>query len=191
MKLKKVCTFFYCIGFFACIVACVKDVDFDQIEDVVLTPVYEVDFIYSKFDTSQFIDSSIPPTVTLPEVVISDTLNYDLLGTDFVVENLEQVILSFEFRNTIEREFTFSFGFLNDSNQRIGSSYTVVASAGEGSNTDPVLTSEVILLDKSDITTLSAATKLITEIRVQNVNVSLSGVLELKSKGTYFITYEL
>lgn len=172
-------------------ISCVKDVDFDQAEDIALTPVYEVDFVYSRFDTSQFIDSNIDPAIVIPEVIVNDTLNYDLLGTGFVVDNLERVELTFEFTNIIERDFEFDFGFLNDSDQRIGPLYSMTANSGNGEGTDPIVTTEVIILDTAEIEVLRDATRLISSMRVQNVNSSLRGILELRSKGTYFFNYEL
>ncbi len=191
MKTKK----FYVMLYIFCVAlisgSCVKDVDFDQVEDVVLTPVFEVDFIFSRFDTSQFIDPDLDPSIIIPEVVVNDTLNYDLLGTDFVVDNLDRVELTFEFRNTIQRSFDFDFGFLNSGGQRIGPSFSITAESGNGPGTEPVVTTEIIVLDNATINVLGDANRLVSSIRVQNVNSGLLGVLELRSKGTYFINYEL
>ncbi len=191
MKTKKIYLILLTLALVLQSVSCVKDVDFDQVEDVVLTPVFEADFIFSTFDTAQFVDPDIDPTIIIPEVVVDDTLNYDLLGSDFIVDNLEQVELTFEFSNTIEREFEFDFGFLNGAGQRIGPSFSITVNAGMGPGTDPVPTNEIIILDNATINILGAATKLVSEIRVQNVNSTLEGVLELRSKGTYFINYDL
>ncbi|MBG6131090.1 hypothetical protein IWQ47_002560 [Aquimarina sp. EL_43] len=191
MKVKKVYVLLCTICILMPLISCVKDVDFDQAENVVLTPVYEVDFVYSRFDTSQFIDSNIDPVIVIPEVIVNDTLDYDLLGTDFVVDNLERVELTFEFTNTIERDFEFDLGFLNDNNQRIGPLYSMTANSGNGEGTDPIVTREVIILNTADIDVLRDATRLISSMRVQNINSSLRGILELRSKGTYFFNYEL
>lgn len=191
MKTKKVYVLLCGICILMPLISCVKDVDFDQAEDVVLTPVYEVDFVYSRFDTNQFIDSNINPVIVVPEVIVNDTLSYDLLGTDFVVDNLGRVELTFEFRNTIERDFDFDFGFLNDSDQRIGPLYSMTANSGNGEGADPIITTEVIILDTAEINVLRDATRLISSMRVQNINSSLQGILELRSKGTYFFNYEL
>ncbi|WP_438425213.1 hypothetical protein [Aquimarina macrocephali] len=191
MKTKKVYVLLCGICILMPLISCVKDVDFDQTEDVVLTPVYEVDFVYSRFDTNQFIDSNINPAIVVPEVIVNDTLSYDLLGTDFVVDNLGRVELTFEFRNTIERDFDFDFGFLNDSDQRIGPLYSMTANSGNGEGTDAIVTTEVIILDTAEIDVLRDATRLISSMRVQNINSSLRGILELRSKGTYFFNYEL
>lgn len=171
--------------------SCVKDLDFDQSEDIVLTPIVELDFIFSKFDTNQFVDPSIDPAITVPEVEVDDTLNYDLLGSSFAVDNLERIELSFEFRNTIERDFVFEFGFLNEADQRIGPFFTLTANAGRGEGTTPVVTAETIVLDNATIRTLAPTKRLFSIIRVQNVNSGLRGILDVRSKGTYFINYDL
>jgi hypothetical protein len=172
-------------------ISCIKDVDFDQIEDVTLTPIYEVDFVHSRFDTNQFVGFNIDPAISIPEVIVNDTLSYDLLGTDFVVDNLDRIELTFEFSNTIERDFEFDFGFLNADEQRIGSLYSMIANSGNGEGTKPVIITKVVILDNSEIDILRDATKLFASVRLQNVNSSLQGILELKSKGTYFFNYEL
>ena len=191
MKTKKVYVLLCILCVLILSISCVKDLDFEQAEDVVLTPTYEVDFVYFKVDTNRFADFDIDPTIFIPEVIVNDTLDYDLLGTDFVVDNLERVELTFEFRNSIERDFNFDFGFLDDNNQRIGPLYSMTASTGNGEGTDPIVTTEVIVLDKGAINVLRTATKLVSSIRVQNVNSSLQGILELRSKGAYFFNYEL
>ncbi|TSE11079.1 hypothetical protein [Aquimarina algiphila] len=191
MKTKKNYVLLYIICLIACMTSCVKDVDFDQAEDVVLTPVFEVDFVYSRFDTDRFIDPGIDPSIIVPEVIVRDTLNYDLLSTDFIVDNLERVELTFEFRNTIERDFEFTLGFLDDNNVLIGPSYTITANAGNGEGTTPIVTTQIITLDNATINILATTAKLISAIRVQNLNSSLRGILELRSKGTYFFNYDL
>ncbi|PKV52672.1 hypothetical protein ATE84_4792 [Aquimarina sp. MAR_2010_214] len=191
MKIKKVYVWLCIICILMPLISCVKDVDFDQVEDVVLTPVYEIDFVYSRFDTSKFVDSNIDPTIVIPEVLVNDTFNYDLLGTDFVVDNLERVELTFKFTNTIKRDFNFDFGFLNDNGERIGPLYSMMANSGNGTGKNPIITTKVIVLDNVTINVLKDATKLFSSIRVQNVNSDLQGILELRSKGAYFFNYEL
>ncbi len=190
-KIKKVSLLLWSACILILPFSCVKDVDFDQVEDVVLTPIFEIDFIFSRFDTAEFVDPDLDPSIVIPEVVVDDVLNYDLLGSDLIVDNLEQVELTFEFRNTIPRNFDFVFSFLNDANQPIGPTFSMTASAGNGPGTEPVVTTEIIVLDNATINTLGAATQLASSIRVLNVNSALEGVLELRSKGTYFINYDL
>ena len=179
--------------FLVCL-ACVKDVDFDQIEDVVLTPVYEVDLIYSQFDTDDYIDNQLPPDTPIVVPPIRDTLNYDLTSTDFAIENLDRIELTFEFRNTIETSFEFTYQFLSSSNQPVGVSRTIFVTPGEGENTQPVISysdPNPIVIDDQELDQLSTARRLATELRVNNANSNLRGKLELRSKAAYYINYDL
>ena len=179
--------------FLVCL-ACVKDVDFDQIEDVVLTPVYEVDLIYSQFDTDDYIDNQLPPDTPIVVPPIRDTLNYDLTSTDFAIENLDRIELTFEFRNTIETSFEFTYQFLSSSNQPVGVSRTIFVTPGEGENTQPVISysdPNPIVIDDQELDQLSTARRLATELRVNNANSNLRGRLELRSKAAYYINYDL
>ncbi len=191
MKVRRIYLLsLYFIVLLPCI-SCVKDLDLDQVNDVDLRPVYEFDFVFSKLDTSQFVDADLDPSVNIQPPPIRDTLNYDLLSSDFIVDNLERIELTFEFSNTIERDFVFDLGFLNEAEQQIGPSFRIIAMAGNGEGSDPVITTEVIFLDTNDINVLGAATKVTSSIAVGTVNSQLQGVLQLRSKGTYFINYDL
>jgi len=172
------------------LLSCVKDVDFGQVGDVTLAPVLELDFIFAEIDTNELTDTPINPGTTIPNITVTDTVNYDLLG-DFTVDNLERVELLFEFSNTIPRDFTFTLGFLNDAEQRIGPTYNFIVQSGNGPNEEPVSTLITENLDAGLINSLSATQKLVTAIEVQNINLGLEGSLVLRSKGTYFINYDL
>ncbi len=164
--------------------SCVKDVDFDQTDEIVLTPVFEADFIYSKINTEDIID--IPTNTVIP--VVRDTIAFDLLSTDVATENLERIELFFDFENTIERNIDFTFIFTGSDFAPLHS-FTVTANMG--TNATPVETEETEIFDQNLINTLSNATKIITEMRVANTTGSLQGELEVKSKATYFVRYEL
>ena len=179
---------------FLIFVACVEEVDFDQIEDIVLTPVYEVDLIYSKFNADDYIDNQLPPDTPIVVLPIQDTLNYDLTSTDFAIENLDRIELTFEFRNTIETSFEFTYQFLSSSNQPVGISRTIFITPGEGENTQPVVSNSdpnPIVIEDQELDQLSTARRLATELRVNNANSNLRGILELRSKAAYYINYDL
>lgn len=193
-KMKIMKTYAYLLAacstlFFA---SCVKDVDFDQLENVVLTPVFEADFIYSEFDTSDFIDSELPPDTAIVVEPIRDTINFDLIGTDFAIENLERIELTFEIRNTIETNFEFEFQFLNGAGQPIvtGTAYQINVAAGNGEGTEPVLTTQMFILDNATLVALSNSEQMASEIRVFNANTNLRGRIDVKSSATYFVSYE-
>jgi len=108
------------IGILSCFTACVKDIDFDQAENIELRPIVDLDFFYSiPFDLSVF--EFLPPgQQAVPARTESDTLNFDLLGSEFILDNIERVEIDFEVPNSIESEFALEFNFLGENNQSIG-----------------------------------------------------------------------
>ncbi len=168
--------------------SCVDDVDFEQVHLIELNPVYEVDFVYARFDTDVFHQSS---SVFVPELIVNDTLDYDLLGIDFATKHLVRVELTFEFENTIQRDFEFHFGFLNVEGERIGPTYHMIADKGNGGGTSPVKTTRQIVMNNVTIDEVETATKLVSSLRLKNVSGTLKGIFELRSKGSYFINYQL
>lgn len=181
--LLVVCSTLFCAS-------CVKDVDFDQLENVVLTPVFEADFIYSEFDTSDFIEDGLPPDIPIIVEPVRDTINFDLIGTDFAIENLVRIELNFEIRNTIATPFEFEFQFLGGSGEPIGAPFLIQVDAGDGEGEAPVLTTQAFILDNAALVALANAEEMASEIRVLNANSSLRGRIEVKSSATYFVSYE-
>ncbi|MBQ4821472.1 hypothetical protein [Aquimarina sp. MMG016] len=192
----------YAFMLFACTVfltvSCVKDVDFNQLDDAVLTPVFEADFIYSQFDIEEFIPDGLPPDTefTIPVERLRDTINYDLTSTDFAIENLDRVELTIEVRNTIERDFSIVFQFLTADGTAIGELYNVPVAAGMGAGTAPVVSfsnPNPIVLDNPTLVELANARRVYTEILIPAppLNTNLRGVIDLRSKATYYINYEL
>lgn len=184
--------------------SCVKELDFDQVEDVVLTPVLDLDFVYGDFDTNQLIGNiDIPDIPDIPvdlgdATVVQDTLNYDVFESDeFNSENLERVVLDFEFQNSFPRSIDFQFQFWNESNEPLGNFYVFNIPSGNGEGTPSVISKspedfDSIIFETADIDNILArARKVYVEATVRDLNTALRGRLTLRSKGTYYIRYEL
>lgn len=197
MKTKKNYVLLLLCAVILTAVSCVKELDFEQLDDAVLTPVIEADFIYSELDIEDYIPSGIPPgtEITIPIEVLRDTVNYDLVGTEFAVDNLERVELTIEIRNTIPEGFGIQFQFLTQELQPLGQLYGIVVQAGQGVDEDPVVSFSIpnpIVLDNATISQLASTQKIAVEITVPTTLTSdLRGVLDLRSKAAYYINYEL
>ncbi len=196
MKMKKTYLVLLFFGIVLLALSCVKDVDFGQLDNAVLTPVLEADFIYSEFDSQDFNLDNLPPNTDfdVPPESLRDTVNYDLVGTDFAVDNLERVELTIEVRNTLERAFTLQFQFLTEGGAPLGQLYSVPVAAGLGEGTNPVISFSMpnpIVLDNTTLTQLSTAQKIATEIIVPTLNTDLRGAFHIRSKASYYINYNL
>ncbi|WP_378177822.1 hypothetical protein [Aquimarina sp. SS2-1] len=196
MKTKNTYVLLLLISTILMTASCVKELNFEQLEDVVLTPVFEADFIYSEFDIEEYIPAGTPQNTefTIPPDVLRDTINYDLVGTDFAIDNLDRVELTIEVRNTIEREFILQFQFLTESEQPIGQLYSIPVEAGQGEGTDPIVSfsnPDPIVLDNATLNQLASAQKIATEIIAPTLNSDLRGVLRIRSKASYYVNYQL
>ena len=124
--------------------SCFEDVNFDQTEDIVLTPVVEFDFIYSNFNTNEFLpEDAVPNQDFMLDQPLQDTINFDLTSSDFGVDNLERIELTFEVKNQIERNFELQFQFLDENEEPVGVLYRVPIRAGNGEGQDPVISFSV------------------------------------------------
>ena len=196
MKIKQICSLLIFASVLWLTHSCSDELNFEQIDDIVLTPVFEIDFIFSEFD----IEDNIPPDIpanedfTIQPNALRDTINYDLVGTDFAIDNLEKVELTIEARNTIQKTFMIQFQFLTDDNEPLGESYIVPVREGLGEGTDPIISfsnPDPIILDNAILNELSATQKIAVEIIAPTVNTDLRGILVIRSKAAYFVNLEL
>ncbi len=199
MKTIKNYSWFLVVSFFLMMVSCTEDADFSQLEDATLRPVFELDFIFSNFDTADFLPDDLPAGVNfeVPRVQLQDTVNYELIGTDFAVDHLERIELTIEVQNTVERPFELRFQFLSEADQPLGQLYTIQVQAGQGPGTQPVVSPQAndpnhpIILNNADFVELSNSQKVATEIIAPTLNSDLRGAVKIRSKATYFINYDL
>lgn len=196
MKRKQNFKLLLFFGVLIALVSCVKELDFEQVDEVAITPVFELDFIYSNFDIEDFIPEGIPPDIdfVIPPERLQDTVQYDLVGSDFAIENIERVELVFEISNVIQTGLRLQFQFLTDADEPIGSLYFMDVVAGLGEGTEPTTSfssPNPIVLDNATIIELSNAQKIAVEIITPTLNSDLRGVMDLKSKATYYINYSL
>ncbi|MBT0606610.1 hypothetical protein [Aequorivita echinoideorum] len=168
-----------CCLFFS---ACVKDTDFDQADDIVLSPVVELDLIYFNLRASDFVD-----TVTgNPRLTVTDTTEIEFLDGSFLQENLARAEFYFKFTNSIPRSFEVDFQFLSEANDTTYTTQTVV---NEGSVSSPVITEFIENVEGEQILQLTSADKVVVSVTVPSSTVNVSGELNLKSKTTYFLEY--
>ncbi|MBD0830709.1 hypothetical protein [Aestuariibaculum sediminum] len=91
--------------------ACTKDVDFDQINDFEINPVFETSFIYLDEPASRFLDNGQEVTFTQDFILVNffedEVLNDEVIRID----------LNFELNNTISRNFNIQLDFVDQLGQ--------------------------------------------------------------------------
>ena len=74
---KKIYPIFLLIAVVLFFSACIKDTDFDQTEEIEISPTIELDFLFFNLHSQSFTENGIS------NLVISDTTNFDFLNDDF------------------------------------------------------------------------------------------------------------
>ena len=145
---------------FLCIIllnSCVKDVDFDQAENILPTPVFESSLIYSDLEASIFLDE----TTQQERVILSDTTRLEYINSDFFVDQLLKTNLTFEFTNSLDRNFSVDFEFVNDNDEQ---RYLAQVQVTPGQTNNPISVDANFLIEEPELSTFEEATKLIYRI---------------------------
>lgn len=160
--------------------SCVKDTDFDQAEEIILTPVVELDLIFFNLEAGDFYDE----TTNTEILTVRDTTEIRFLDDTEIQESLVQADFFFRFTNSIPRTFNVDFEFLNEENQL---TYSTSTSVNQGNSSNPVITEFEQTVAGEDITRLTMADRVVVSVTIPSSDDSLEGLLNLKSKTTYFL----
>lgn len=163
--------------------SCVKDVDFDQAENILPTPTFESNLIFSSLEATNFIDDTTQQEV----VVLTDTTRLEFINSDFFVDQLTKTNFTFQFTNSLDRSFNIDFVFVNDNNEQ---RYLAQVEVLEGQPESPTIIQSNFLIEEPDLTLFEEASKLIYRITLpvttNPLETSNLGVLKLESKATFY-----
>ncbi len=158
--------------------SCASDLDFDQADDVVITPRVDADLVFFSLSTETFIDANIPDTT----VVVRDTTRLEFLDDSFVRDNLKEVELTFQIDNTFAQSFTNRSIFLNgDGVEQYGLEFTVDPSP-DGTITRTLI---VEVLDENELEAIRNSTQLANELILNTNGNFIDGTISLQSKALY------
>ncbi|WP_299763232.1 hypothetical protein [uncultured Dokdonia sp.] len=169
------------ISLFLC-VSCVSDVDFDQTQDIVLSPTVDASLIFFTLDTSDFESVDTQEAV----VTVRDTTRLEFLDDDFIRENLREVTLDFQVDNTFGQSLVNRAAFLNgDGEEQFVVIFEIISST-DGSVQRTEFTQ---VLSEEDIQAISNANQLANEVILTTNGASINGELTLQSKAIYALEF--
>lgn len=177
---KNINLLFFLVIFGFVMVSCVKDTNFDEADDIALTPVFDVDLVYFDQDALDFFD----PATMNESVTVTDTTEVRFINTSDIGENIKRVEFFFKFTNSIPRSFDANFDFLNANNV---SSYQIQTTVTEGTTQAPIITERIENVEGDDIADLTRATKVVVSVTIDSSDENLAGTLNLQSKATYYL----
>ncbi|MEZ4858247.1 MAG: hypothetical protein R2781_05495 [Flavobacteriaceae bacterium] len=160
--------------------SCVKNTDFDQAQEITLTPIVELDLIYFNLEAGDFFDE----INNTPRLTVTDTTEIRFLDDTEIQESLKKADFLFIFTNSIPRSFQADFTFLDSLNVQ---TYATSAFVEMGSLNSPVITEFTQTVDEAEILQLTNADKVVVSVTIPSSNAALEGSLNLKSKTTYYL----
>ena len=177
LKKTKFCTLLVSLTVF---VSCFEGTDFEQVNDVLLTPEIELDLIYFTIDASQFYNATTNSEI----LVLKDTTDLDFLGGRDIATILKKADFLFQFTNSIPLEFNVSFDFLNGQNT---SMYFMEATVVSGTTNNPGITNYIEEVGEQEIKDLTKGYKVVITVAIPSSSQGLTGALNLQSKTTYYL----
>ena len=177
---KIVSAFILCICACLFFTACIKNTDFDQSENIVLTPVIDLNLIYFNLRTSDFYDS----INSSPILTLRDTTEIKFLNDTTLNQKLRRVEFYFKFTNGIPRNFQVDFQFLSEIND---TTYVANTSVELGTLSNPEITEFIENVEGDAIMELTRSNKVVVSVTIPAASENLEGELNLKSKATYFL----
>ncbi len=160
--------------------SCIKDTNFDEAQNIALTPVVELDLIYFNVDASEFFDSINNISI----LTLRDTTEIRFLDDTDFQESLIRAEFQFNFTNSIPREFMVDFQFLSEENEE---TYVIGTIVNQGTVQVPVFTQFIKKVEGEEILQLTQANKVVVSITIPSSDASLRGILNLQSKTTYYL----
>lgn len=164
-------------------ISCTKDVDFDQAENVQLTPEVELNLIFFNLVADDFFDQ----VTQTPRLVVSDTTDIEIYDGDAIQESLRRAEFEFNFTNSIPRQFDVDFEFLTLENTI---TYTTGTDVLQGQNGEAIESQFIEEIEGEDLANLLEARKVVVTVTIPDANAALQGSLNLQSKTTYFLEIE-
>lgn len=170
----------YACGFLlACLLAsCSSELDFDQADEVVLTPKVDANLVFFTLGTETFLDETIPDTT----VVVRDTTRLEFLDDSFVRDNIKEIELTFQVDNTFLQSFTNKSVFLNANGVE---QYVLEFSVESSPDGTTARTTVVEMLDENEIEAIRNSTQLANELMLNTNGSFIDGMISLQSKALY------
>lgn len=166
---------FLAIFFFICS-SCVKDVDLDQYNEIVIPPTAAIDLIYFTLEPEDFFDASGNAQKA------SDHVRLEFLDDDYIQDGLIRADFNFVFTNTFQQEFTTTFRFRSENNNT-QHSFTIKVPAGTPG--DPAVVNYTEIIPQSRIGSIRSSIKLVVDVEMQPNSAPVEGQLQLESKAFY------
>ncbi len=163
------------------LLSCVKEVDFDQADDLEISPVIESSLIFFEGQANNFL-------LNTNEIIsIKDSVTVEFFDSAFIVDNLIKSEFVFEAVNSINRGFQVRVDFINDVEQEV---HTFTLTASPSTDGNDVLSNHTEVFEDEKLEALKSTTKIVFTLSLlpgETISQSTPGRIQLKSKAIFYL----
>jgi len=163
--------------------SCSSDLDFDQVKDLKLEPVFVANLAYFDIPANQLIDDG-------GTNIAFDTRSFDVFKESFFTNRLKKAEFNFEIENNIDRSFVVNLLLMNDADEILETiSYTVPSYQG----TTNIIKYPTEVFENERLNLLKQTTKIGFVVIIAAgppLNNESLGNLKLRSSATAYLVIE-
>ncbi len=154
--------------------SCVKEMDMDQAEEIVIPPSVALDLVYFTIDPSHFVQAG--------PLVARDEVRLEFLDDDYIRDGLMRADYNFIFINSFPQSFKANFTFLTENDVV---RYRVNFVIPPGNPSSPATIDYTEIIDVDEISAIRESIKMDVSIEMVPNGEAFEGQLQLKSKAFY------
>ncbi|NJW53936.1 hypothetical protein HC175_13520 [Salinimicrobium sp. CDJ15-91] len=159
--------------------SCVKDVDLDQVEEIIIPPEAAIDLVYFTLKSEDFTGAG------KNALRAADVTRLDFLDDDYIQNNLVRADFNFRFTNTFHREFVAVIRFLSEGN---AVQHELLIPIPAGTDASAAIVDYTEIINEDQIGKVRRSIKLSIEITTHN-GPFVDGELSLESRGFYYFNF--
>ena len=161
---------------FLVLFSCVKDVDLEQAQEIVIPPSAAIDLVYFELVADDFIDASGA------DKKATDKTRLEFLDDDYIQESLMNANFNFIFTNSFQRGFVSTITFLSEGNSP---QYSFSIDIPAGTADDPTIVNYTQIVPETQIRAIRNSIWLQVEVEMLPGANPAEGNLKLESKAFY------
>ncbi len=163
--------------------SCVRNVSFDQADEIELQPEVELDLIYFQLNTGNFVDLINGQVI---ETEVSERTVLDFLNDDFFQDNLQGLTFYFQVENTFPQPFTTIIEFKSTTGTVKHKMEFTAEASPDGS---PVLTTFEENLEGDELNGIKASIAVEVTASIDQNGQPIGGNLDFQSKVGYRLVF--
>jgi hypothetical protein len=169
----------------ALFISCSSDLDFEQTQDLKLSPIMTGNFASFDIKATQFVSSGVEQNS------VSQELSFDIVKQESSTKYLNRADFYLEFTNTINRAYSISVNFLDESNLKLDSFELEVPAYASG---DPIIVPRTEIFKTTRLDLFRKANKVKFEVLMSPTGATLTnnslGSLKMRSSATVYFLYQ-